>query len=446
MMNAAIMLGLTLCILGLLNYLAFKHPYSKDISPRMSHSITPQSQQVIKQFSEEIEFLVFARKNKAYSIKKILNKYAMVNSKVKISIIDPDLDPNSTQKFGISANNELIIKYQKRWVLVKNVSELDITNALIKLTRTKAPVIYYTTGHGEFSFEGADKNGMGQLREILKQSFFELRHLNLANLGQVPPDADCLIIWGAKSTFMKVELDAISKFLGRGVRLLYGLMPEFNAKTENPLFKLLNDQGIKINNNLVFDPQLSVSGSKGSVPLVVNYSKNHLITRGFKGQTFFPFSVSLERAAHVPENNHISFLAQTSEGSYAKSNFSQVGKGQWGLDSVQDKMGPLSIVAAVEEIEKKPEQKTKKIVVFGNSTFVSNVYFGQGKNIDFFLNALSWLVEEGQFISLERPFEAPKRLVLSAPHKGVIFYFSVFFAPLILLLMSILMYRRKAKL
>ena len=105
----------------------------------------------------------------------------------------------------------------------------------------------------------------------------------------------------------------------------------------------------------------------------------------------------------------------------------------------EDHKGPLGYLAAYEK-------ENKKMVVFGNSTFVQNSYQKFPKNFMLFLNAINWVSGEERLIAFNNPVIEDRPIFMSKNQIGVIFYFTVIFCPLMLAIAAFVLYKRRQKL
>jgi len=76
-------------------------------------------------------------------------------------------------------------------------------------------------------------------------------------------------------------------------------------------------------------------------------------------------------------------------------------------------------------------------VVIGDSEFAANAYFGAQYNGDIFLNCVNWLAVDENLISIRPKNPADKRVMLTAAHEKLMFYFSVVLLPLIPLVIGV---------
>jgi len=110
----------------------------------------------------------------------------------------------------------------------------------------------------------------------------------------------------------------------------------------------------------------------------------------------------------------------------------------------EDIKGPVSVAVAVEKKEK--EKNKSRMVVFGDSDFLSDKYINFSGNKDFILNSIAWLGEENVLISIREKKEESQPLSLSAKQGRILFYGSVVIIPFLILFSGGYIYlRRKYK-
>ena len=72
-------------------------------------------------------------------------------------------------------------------------------------------------------------------------------------------------------------------------------------------------------------------------------------------------------------------------------------------------------------------------MVFGDSDFASNRFFNFQANGDLFMNAVSWLAEEEDLVSIRPRSPEDRRLFLSETQSKIILIFAVILLPLAVL-------------
>ncbi len=439
--DAIVFFALIFGLLGIVNYWAYKHPAQQDLSAIKLNSLSDQTKNVLKNLKGEVVFKMFARKSESMAWMALLEFYRFEKNSLKIEKIDIDVRPDLVSDYQISDAATLIVEYNGKRQKVIERDELNITNALIKISRPADPVIYFVQGHGEGDISSTETEGLKFIFEAARNSAIDLRPLNLIAIQEIPFDAKGLILWGPKKSLQPNEMDTIRRYLERKGNLMVALDPDLNGDNHPLLRKLLRRYKILLRNDLVVDQKNFVNGSNGSIPLVNEFSREQAITQKFKGQVFFPLVSSLEVIPDelVPEELgtvHSLFSSTAFPASWGETNLSELVAQQMVYTPREDKAGPLSLAMSYESTN-------NRVLVFGNSTFIINAYLKFGNNYTLFLNSLSWIAAEDRLISFNLPIIQSEPVFISEQQKGIIFYFSVLFSPLLLFAMAIFMYRRK---
>jgi ABC-type uncharacterized transport system involved in gliding motility auxiliary subunit len=234
---------------------------------------------------------------------------------------------------------------------------------------------------------------------------------------------------------------ALKKYVETGGRLFVALDPDFNFKGKRNLQELIAGWGIEIKNNVVLDVDSKVKGSNGLAPIVSNFDRKHPVTRDFSGTLFFPVTASVDVKKNYKPGYVLSNLLYTSSfpSSWTKENFDEIAGGNYNFSG--GVKGPVSIASSL--VTNFVEDKISKVMAFGNSKFITNMYFGHGDNINFFLNIVSWLVDEEFVISSDHTAISKKPAFINPTQLNIIFFFSVIFVPLVCGGFSFYLYRRR---
>lgn len=439
--EALITFSLIFAILGVVNYWAYKHPAQADLSVIKLNSLTEQTKNVLKNMDDDITFKMFARKQESMAWMALLDFYRMEKSTIKIEKVDIDVRPDLVGDYQISDAATLVVEYKGKRQKVTQRDELNITNALIKISRPADPVIYFIQGHGEGDIASQDNEGLKYIFEAARNSAVDIRPLNLLSTQEIPFDAKAVILWGPKTSLQESEIGVLKRYLVRKGNLMLAIDPDLNGDNHRNLRGMLEQHKIILRNDLVIDNKSFVNGSNGSIPLIAEYSKDQTITQTFKGQVFFPLVSSIDIIPDevLPgERGNVIALFSTSAfpASWGETSIKEVMDQQATFTAGKDKPGPLALAVSYESPD-------NRMVVFGNSTFVINAYLKFGSNYALFLNALSWLAGEDRLIAFNLPIVQSEPVFISDAQKGIIFYFAVLFSPLILFGLAIFMYRRK---
>ena len=425
---------LLFCVLAMVNYLAFKNPLHWDITRDKINSLTEQSHKVVSGMAGSLKATVFAKKNNFRRIETLLNLYRYEKSDFEMDFVDVELRPDLVERYDIVKSPGIVLSYEGKTRQAVGATELDVTNALIGLSREKVPMIYYTTGHGEVDLKSQESSGGSHLYGLIERTAWEIRPTDLNDIAEIPQAVSALVIWGPRSGFFAREIDLIDSYLKKGGKLLVALPPSFKGDPSSRLRKYLAEWGVRIRNNIVIDQLKHVSGSRGSVPIIHRWESDHPITRELEPPVFFPLSSSVE-------TDEILAHSSPFPASWADNTLGEFVKGRVTYGADEDIKGPVGYMG----IGKKEGEKGK-IVAYGNASFVSNAYTNFPRNFMLFLASLSWLVDEDHLTSLSNTVVEDNPVFVGATELGVIFYFSVLFAPLILFVLAVVIYRGRLEL
>ncbi len=418
-------LVLVIGILAILNYLVFKNPIQWDLSERKTNSLTDQSQKVMSQIKKPLTFHIFTRQKEKRAIQALLDLYRFVHSDMKMTWHDPEMEPGAVAEYKITKVPSLVIESEGRKVLVEDISELEITNGLIKITRKELPKVYFLSGHGNSTFIDKHDQGLSYLYSIIKEQHYDVETIAFPTIKKIPTEVKAVILWGPKDALFDGELKVLADYLDRGGQLILALPPQFGKDVFGNLRAFLQKRGIQLSNSLVIDHSNFVNGSKGTVPIASYYNNDHALTKGFTGTVFFP----LASMVSATKGSDFKILISTNDGpqSYAKMNLAEYLAGKKDFTEGVDVEGPIGVAGVLEN-----EENKSKILIFGNDSFVHNIYQKFGRNYTLFLNGLSHMVDEGKLASFNLPALKSNPIFINPTQLGVIFYFSVLIAPFFL--------------
>jgi ABC-type uncharacterized transport system involved in gliding motility auxiliary subunit len=129
---------------------------------------------------------------------------------------------------------------------------------------------------------------------------------------------------------------------------------------------------------------------------------------------YLPLARSVRPAEKPPDGVKVETLARTGAGSWGERDLERLKKGEAELNP-DDIQGPLAVAVAAT-IQAKDGGKEGRMVVFGDSDFASNGAIDPNRSVnqDLFLNAVNWLCELEEQISI-RAKSAPSRPVMLRP-------------------------------
>ena len=443
-MTAMLSTLLAVAILGLLGFLAQRHPVRFDWSEAGVHSLSDQTRKVLGGLSQDVNVTAFVGAGEIQPVREILERYAYESPKFKLEFADPTARPDLVEKLGVSPE-----KLGKGLVRVAigndavELGELDeekLTNALVKLTRQGTKKVYFLEGHGERSVkgEGAEgKEGFSRAAEALRNENYQIESLVLGQKGDVPEDANVVVVAGPTRMLPEEEHAALERYLERGGSLL--LLVDPRSKTD--LGPDLERWGVSLGDDVVIDRLQGFFG-RAATPFAGEYGA-HPITEGLSEVTLFHVARSV-RATEAARSRYVE-IVKTSPDSWAESDLEAFfGEGKAELSDA-DRKGPVPLAVAGKPLvkgagdsatppgqPKTDEGKSQggpRLVVFGDSDFAANQLLDSYRNRDLFVNSANWLLGDVEAISVRPNKSRPSRVELSTEQLSSIRYLALFVLP-----------------
>ena len=209
---------------------------------------------------------------------------------------------------------------------------------------------------------------------------------------------------------------------------------------------LVGKYGVVLGKDVVVDTEEYLIEKNPLVPLVPFYL-SHPITEGFTIPMVISVARSVEKSSVAVEGVTVKALARSSEKSWAETDRESALNGSFEYTPGVDNRGPVT-VAVVSEVGGE-EEKKGRVVVFGDSDFLLNWYFGLAGNKDLFLNTVHWMTESESLISIRRKESSPEDslpVYLEPMNARLIFMGIVILQPLAVLAAGgVIAWRRRRK-
>ncbi len=392
---------LFLSAVGLLAWLSTQHTLSSDWTAGKRNSLAEDTIKLLEQIKGPVNIRSYQADDTTLqlAVKEILERYQQHKKDLEYRLLNPDLDIEMAKADDITQYGQTIIKYNDKTERIDNLSEQNITNALLRLSRNTQPVLYFLQGHGERNPVDTSAVGYNTLSSKLQEQGFELRSLNLLK-DDLSAGNSTLIIAAPSHALLPGEIDKIKQFIQADGHLLWLQDPNVPAEllslAETLQISFVN--GVVVDNNQNLRMMLGISHP--AILPIISY-KLHAITKQMQYFTLFTTATAM----NINEDSEwqTTPLLLTQDTSWAETD-GFIMDIEFNADR-GDTQGPLSIGYALERTPG-DQQKPQRVVVIGDSDFASNNNIGHGANLVFMQNVINWLSEDDALIAIA-PKNAP---------------------------------------
>lgn len=265
------------------------------------------------------------------------------------------------------------------------------TSAILSVSDPRPPRAYMLRGHGEHSPTEEGEDGYSKFQSVLAANNIELQPLELRGTNDVPAECQVLIVARPRAVLLPDELEKLDRYLTSGGRM-FAAFNFVTTTNRTGLEALLRKWGVEVGINVVIDPQNSTAGAD----LFATQFTDHPIMRPLVvGDT--PLHLLLPRTIRPivsknPDAPKASALVLTGPNSTTVTRFKQF----YPDPSPQDERGSAPVAVAVEKGQVEgiaASRGTTRIVVVGDSKFLSNDMIDRLANRDFASFAVNWLLD-----------------------------------------------------
>lgn len=457
---ASLNLAATLLLLGvlfiLINWVASRRYVRWDASPAKITTLSEKTLQTLKALSTPVSVVVFYQPGQrlAQLVADLLAEYERRAPQLTVEFVDPERDlaraMQLAQELKLEQANLVIVRAGARRKIIEEpeLAEYDfsafselgpqirafkgeeaLTAALLNVTQTTQPLVWLVSGHGEKSAQSREITGLSQLQRALEQQNLRLETVTLLERTEIPKDVQLLLIAGPTRAFAPSELAVLQRWMDHGGRLLALLDPLQPTDLE----PWLASWGVQVDPDLVVDPARQLPFVSAANLMVTTYTKHPIVEKMKTLITLFPLARSVRPTQPLPASLTVTPLALTSEAGWGEM---QTEQETAQFTEGTDLKGPVPIAVAVERNGAPPV----RLVVVGDSDFVSDSQLLQVGNRDFLLAAVNWLASQEQLIGIAPKTLEAVRLQLTRRQAAGVFWFSFTALPLACGLLGALMW------
>lgn len=489
---------LALVLFAMVNYLALRHYKRFDWTSSKIYSLSEKTKNVLAGIDREIDLVIFLDPSSQLypAVDELLSRYAAANPAfLKKKAIDPARNLIEAKKlvenYKIDRENVVVVAAgdERRVIEEFDLAEYDysgaqfgqsptmqsfkgeqaITSAILELVEQRKPKILLTTGHGEASFTAGAERSISRAQDLLGKDNFAVEEWASLGKNEVPAGTDLVIVAGPQSAFLAPELEAFSRYLEGGGRMLFLLDPVLDPKSLSPDYGLgpwLGGYGVEIHDDLVIDPANTLPFFGAETVFTADYGFHPIVEslEQTRTPTLLPLVRSVRKAASVSAEKDVSELIKTSSDGWAETDLAalpNVAKGETDLAgpvslgiAVSYKIGPEPPAGAAQEEPGAEEEKAEatkderpeaRLVVFGDLDFATDTQITSGANATLLLNTLNWLVERQQLLAIEPRRPEQTRLLLSSAELNSVYLLVLLILPATAVAVGVMTYLRRRR-
>ena len=431
-----IFLLLFLSAIGMLAWVSNHYNQQFDLTANQRHSLSENSVNLLKKLDKTVTINAYTNDDVTrQAIQEIIARYQRVKPDFKLRLLNPDIDIDQIQQDGVVMNKPFafVMHYNGRLEIIDSLSEQAISNALLRLNRRDNQQVVFLSGHGERDINGTDNRAYSTLKQKLVEMGFNLQVINLLE-NPLPENTKLLVIAAPSHQYLEGEVKHIEDFINDGGNVLWLVDPGKLYGLE----KIATSLGLQLQSGIIIDNDTELRKTlniqhPGIIPVTAYFP--HIITQTIRYNTLFPLARGISPLSNNSTVNNWQAEALFSSG--AKS-WTETGGLQEEMvfdSSAGDVAGPIAIAVALHR-KKENQAGSQRIVVIGDSDFLSDAYIGTGANLNLGLNIFNWLIGDDDFISVEVKPAADTRLNLSETQLVVIGFGFLLIIPLLLLIVG----------
>ena len=452
---------LLFAVVGLLGYFSQQFVFHADWTKGNRNSLAQPTQELVKTLQGPIKFMAFVPDSKELhsQIKRLVGKYQQVKPDVELELINPDLDPQRAQQEGVRHAGQMVLHFNGKSELLNSTGEQAVANALLRMSRGAERLVIFLEGHEERDALSQQSDGYGRLINALQRNGFRIQPHNLLRSQVIPDNTRFLVIAAPKKELLAGEVELINSYVAYGGNLLWlkdpGEMQGLQPLADQLAVRFADGNVVDANEEL---RKLLGVPNPAIVP-VVDYGSSAIGANLTGLRSLFPYATMVEQhplpAANAPIWKTEEFLS-TLPNSWLETSTIQ---GSVAYDSTAgDVLGPIPIGLTLTRALDQPKESgansepvdaaqehQQRVVVIGDSDFLSNSFIGQGVNLDLATNLFNWLSADDNLLKVR--VAVPPDMEFNMPNTSLIVLavFFLFVLPLALLLSGIVIWLRRKR-
>lgn len=397
-----------------------------DMTSSNLYSLSDQTRQILSTLDKDVDLYLLATTGYEDStICRLLDRYSALSSHVKVTYMDPTVNPTFLKGYDLStsnlyansvlvdcAGNYRLVGYDEIYETSYSMNyysysydtttsfngEGALTSAIHYVSSDDLPKVYALTGHGETELASS-------FTELMTKDNMTMDKLSLVSADAVPEDATTVLINAPQSDISEDEAQMLIDYLSAGGSVV--LMTDYieDGKMTN-LLRVTETMGLTTESGIVIEGDRNYRLNRYPhylLPEVASHDITDAVTQA--GYVLLvPVAQPLKETG--ASSAAVTMLFSTSSSAYAKQAALQMKTTEKEDGDVEGEF----YVGAVSELGE------GKLFWVTSSYFLDEMVNSMvsGANGDVFLNALNWMGHQEQAISIRAKSLDSEGLTLTA--------------------------------
>ena len=411
----------------LINYLSFRHYGRKDLTADLRYTIDENTASYLSSLDQDVHItMAFSKGSRIYAqLSALLDQYEDASGgRVKVDKFDPNRDKARAIEFNEKnsmrlSGNMLVLDFGGRKKLVTEAEMLAddgrlffgedvVTSRIIGATQDGDQKVYFLGSYGGMTAVDG-RTPLDKLAELSNLQFAQVEQLNLADVNEIPYDADAIVLINPEKDLERRDIELLTSYWEYdGGSLLFLLNPQADTPR---LDRFLDRLGVTRRDDRVLHAINSVVDARPEFRTQGRFLGGSKITdNGLAGTvtTFNGVTCSLDVAADDPALQQEGIVAtpliEATDRFWGETSYDT---GELPVFQPNEDHGqPIHIAAAVERggAPGSPvRDDSSRLVVVANGTLLDHDT-ASSTNVDFVLSSLNWVLDRERLIGI-----VPKR-------------------------------------
>ncbi|GAC1576045.1 MAG: hypothetical protein NVS3B24_05360 [Candidatus Dormibacteria bacterium] len=472
-----------------------------DLTRNRVNSLAPQTETIVKSVDKPVTVTIWSQASPTenQAAFDLLQRYRAINGKLTVHSYTTLERPTLAQQQKILQPGSVVFEVAGRpSQITTDLTEQGFDTSLLRLSTGKSPKAYFLTGHGEpgIKAQSPTGNSVTVLAAALQKQGITVSALNLSSgagatgslipgtpglspapaasdapapaaspaegatpapspdagpspvpspapspaavaTGQVPADADELVILDPQSNLSDGEVAAINAYLDRGGHLFVAAGP-FNKSNASLLLKRF---GLSFGGGIVLDPQLQLRSAQVGILEIQSYGAG-LVSRGLNTLPSILLGTTSVDGKVAPGFTAVNVISTAGDACERTDLANTSGTCQGG-----DKKGPFNLMVSAEQTGAKAGSRPVRAVLLGAPTLGRDaLQLGRSAppgNQALMINAVNWLAGQDKVINIPPRTNAASTVFLTDAQKSLVTLGYPILLPLLMLGLGVNAYMRR---